>query len=74
MAISGLAVDRRIVEHEFAVERDHAAIAEQRQRIDLQQLGVVRAIGPVKLIENARDLRFRPIEIEAFEHAGDVGR
>ena len=42
-AMSGLAVDRGIVEHEFAVERDHAAVREQRQRIDLDQLGVARA-------------------------------
>ena len=71
MAISACRYDRRIVEHKFAVERDDAAIREQRQRIDFQQFGVVRPEGSIELSENTRDLRFGAAEIEPFEHVGN---
>ena len=36
----GLAIERAVVERELAVERHHAAGGQQRQRVDLQILGV----------------------------------
>ncbi len=70
----GLAVNRRVVEHKLAVERDHTTIAQQRQRVNLEEFGVVCAVRRIEPIENLRDMCFRRAKIESFEHAGDVGR
>ena len=48
--------------------------AKQRERVDLQQFGVARAVGGVKLFEDVGDLRLGVAEIEAGEHVGDVVR
>ena len=68
-----LAIDRGIVEHEFAVECDHAIVLEQGQRIDLKKLGIARAEGGVHAIESARDLLLRLAETETIEHDRKVG-
>ena len=67
----GLSVHRRIVEHEFTVERDDVAIREQRQRVDFEQFGVIRPEGSIELPENACDLRFGTAKIETLEHVGN---
>src|SRR5208282_6654862 len=40
--------ERGVIEHELAVERDDAPVLEQRQRIDLDQFGVARAVNRVE--------------------------
>ncbi len=38
----------------------------QRQRVDLQQLGVARAVGGVEALQNIGDLRFRHAEAQSL--------
>ncbi len=60
--------DRGIVERELAIQRDDAAVFQQRQRIDLDQLGVACAVNRVERFQDGSDFRLGIAKPETGEH------
>jgi hypothetical protein len=64
----------RVVQHEFTVERQHAAIFQQRQRIDLDEVGIVIAKTPVKPDQDVSDRLSGYAEVAICEQGRGVTR
>ena len=67
MASSGCRAVEASSQHELAVERDDLAVAQDGQRIDLDQLGVLLAKRPVELDEHIGDAVGRRAEVQPLE-------